>query len=438
MDDEKQCDPSRSLASPAEQKAIQQMRLELAMELGALQQRGYDFDHTTGDVFMLRVLRGNEHDVPRAVQWYKQCLEVRDREGLDEIGLEIQGLPYDVTLLPLYKEVSPHFRTLGNESTLRTTVGDLVYCEFLGGINYDALRNTLGLSTLRKFHCYNHEARLIALDRLSRQTGRLVKALVVQHFQDLTFPPKEIVDFDVNLKTGVFEKTAPEIIHKIMILSFPAWMHGLYRVVRPLIPKRTRDNIMVLGRHFLEDKDALAEAGAPLLATIVKEQNMTGYGDSSDEGVGGGCSAGGPRVLHARSAVQKGVQVKAGQVISWKFQVGSSEELRAAGGRGRLGGLADMITEGTDVIFDVGALWDVEPAESAEAGAVPDALVEGMICTLVPPRPVAASAGEVCGSLTVERTGTIMLRWSNFHSTFRAKLLKEFSINLETAGVDSG
>merc|ERR1712150_16753 len=133
-----------------------------------------------------------------------------------------------------------------------------------------------------------------------------------------------------------------------------------------------------------------------------------------------------------------GVQVKAGQVISWKFQVGSSLELRDAGGRGRLGGLADMITEGTDVIFDVGALWDVEPAESAEAEAVPDALVEGMICTLVPPRPVAASAGEVSGSLTAERSGTIMVRWSNFHSTFRAKLLKEFSIHVETAGLDSG
>jgi len=439
MDDEKQSDASRSLANPEEQEAVHQMRVELATELDALKERGYDFDHTTGDIFMLRVLRGNEHDVPRAVCWYRECLEVRTREGLNEIGAEIRGLPYDVTLLPLYKEISPHLKTLGNEATLRTVTGDLVYCEFVGGVNYDALRNTLGLSTLHKYHCYGHEARLMALDRLSRETGRLVKALVIVHYQDITFPPKEIIDFDTKLKTGVFEKTGPEIIHKIMMLSFPSWLQGLYRVVRPLIPSKTRQNIMVLGRNFLEDKDALAEAGASLLATVVKERSMSGYGDSSDEGVAGGNSAGGPRVLHAGSAMQKGVPVKAGQVVAWNFQVGDTQELRAAGGRGRLGGLADMFTDATDVMFDVGALWDVEPAESAEGEeASAEALVEGMICTLVPPRPVAASAGEVSGSLTAERNGTLLLRWSNFHGVFRAKLLKEFRINAGMVGADSG
>mmetsp|Transcript_27642 Transcript_27642/g.54230 ORF Transcript_27642/g.54230 Transcript_27642/m.54230 type:complete len:446 (+) Transcript_27642:85-1422(+) len=425
-------DASRSLASPAEQEAIQQMRVELAQELEALQERGYDFDHTTGDIFMLRVLRGNEHDVPRAVRWYRECLEVRKKEHLDEIGMEICAIPYDVTRLPLYKEVGPHLRTLGNESTLRTTTGDLVYCEFVGGVNFDSLQNTLGLSTLHKFHCYGHEARLIAVDRLSRQTGRLVKVLVITHFQDITFPPKEIVNFDTNLKTCVFEKTGIEIIHKIMMLSFPAWLHGLYRVVRPLIPRRTSRNIMIFGRNFLEDKAALAEAGASLLATIVKERSMIGYGDSSDDGVPGGNLTGGPRVLHAGSAMQKGLLVKAGQTVSWSFQVGGAQELRDAGGRGLSGSLADMFTEGTDVMFDVGALWDVEPTEGAEAETVTNQLVEGMICTLVKSEKVAASAGKVSGSVVSERNGTVLLRWSNFHSVFRSKLLKEFSIEADS------
>merc|ERR1719183_2322521 len=101
------------LADDAEMNVIATLRSKLDPELKALAAEGKDFPHTTGDIFMTRLLRGNNGNVEEAVKWYRNFLELRKKWKLDEIHMECEkiNLPWVASKMPHYDEISKYFTT---------------------------------------------------------------------------------------------------------------------------------------------------------------------------------------------------------------------------------------------------------------------------------------------------------------------------------------
>mmetsp|Transcript_2327 Transcript_2327/g.7406 ORF Transcript_2327/g.7406 Transcript_2327/m.7406 type:complete len:433 (+) Transcript_2327:17-1315(+) len=402
-----------------ELEAIAEIRQKVAPELEELQKQGFDYPHTTGDIFLLRVLRGNDSDPEKAATWYRKCLAARKEYGLDQIYQSIRGQPFDVAKLPSSDEAFKHLKMAGDEKELRTPQGDIILCEFPGGIKWGEFLAKFGTEKYFTWQMHLHESKLAALDRLSRESGHIVKLVAFVDMRDLTLPPREILEVETKIKSNIFEVTGPEIIHRVLFLSVPGFFHTLYRAVRPVLPARTAANIMLLGRDFANDPNAIAEAGGALLAKIVAARCTTTPDDESSL-TGESC------VVLAGSALERGVPVVAGQAVSWTFRMGGRDELVAASARGRIGGLMDAFKDATDVLFEVTALWDLDEGEVAEPTGSP-----GLITSALAPQRVSASDGDIKGSLVAERSGIVMLRWTNFDSWVRAKVVASFQVTMD-------
>lgn len=409
----------RALASEQELESIAEIRRRLAPELKQLASEGCDYPHTTGDVFLVRVLRGNDGDVEKAEKWYRRCLEARREHGLDRIYQVVRGLPFNISKLPGSDVVGKHLVSISDESAMRTPQGDIIQCDYTGNIKWGQFFQEVGLDRYFTWQLHVHETKLVALDRLSRECGHIVKFVALVDMRDMQLPPKDFIDMEKKIKTHVFEVTGIEIVHRILFLSVPRFFHTLYRMVRPLLPARTSGNIRLLGRDFAEHPEALAEVDAPLLAKIVATR-CAGATDEESSLVGTG------QIVLAGSSFERAVPVTAGQIVSWTFRVGGREDLAAAGARGHLGGVMDVFHDATDVFFEATALW--EPAEGEIAGPEDDS---DLFTAVVAPKKVCPSDGDIEGSFVAERSGTILLQWKNFHSWVRAKVLADFRVHVD-------
>jgi hypothetical protein len=76
-------DPESSLASAAEQAAVEALRRELGADLAALPAGAAQLVDVTGDVRLLRFLRGHGDEAAAA---YRRMLALRKEHGLDSPG----------------------------------------------------------------------------------------------------------------------------------------------------------------------------------------------------------------------------------------------------------------------------------------------------------------------------------------------------------------
>eukprot|EP00811_Abedinium_folium_P035287 NODE_8092_length_1524_cov_3.976378.p1 GENE.NODE_8092_length_1524_cov_3.976378~~NODE_8092_length_1524_cov_3.976378.p1 ORF type:complete len:438 (+),score=88.28 NODE_8092_length_1524_cov_3.976378:29-1342(+) len=404
--------PDRAPPNAEEVELIQELRDHFAPELEVLRRRWCNFSHTTGTFFLLRVLRGNGGDVNKAASWYRRFLEKRAKYGLDQIYQTYCDLSFDVACIPGYNNVSQHVKIMGDESTLCTPDGDLVQCDFFGGVNWDRFLTELGVESYHRFLLHLQEIRLAALDRLSRERQHLVKVVSLVDLREAEMPPVEFMEAEAKFRTSITESTGIEIIHQIMLICPPMWVRGAFGIMRPLLPARTNHRVRVLDHTFLKDSEVLAAVGEPL-ERIGRLRALPNSDDEAGlEGAG--------RVVPAGRVFERSVQVLAGQQLRWKFCMG-----RAGGTAADLATSADA----TDVQFSVIAVWGVmeNVVHKVPRGDLPPGLFE----VLVPAHTVDAGMGTVSGHAVATCDGVMVLRWSNYHSVSQAKFVLRFDLMFE-------
>merc|ERR1719245_896042 len=160
-----------AFASPEEEEAVKELRTRLEPELSALAASGKDFPHTTGDVFLLRVLRGMEANLDKAWDWYRKFLELRKQHGLDAIHekCEASKTSWKAAAMPHSEEVLTCWNTSFDEDDMRTPRGDLFWYDALG----DA-KPTEIVAMKEKYVDFMRtacERRMSALNRLSHEQG---------------------------------------------------------------------------------------------------------------------------------------------------------------------------------------------------------------------------------------------------------------------------
>jgi hypothetical protein len=164
------------LASEAEAAQVAEMRAALHDEIDALPSR--DFPDVTGDIRMLRFLRGFDHSVPQALAAVRDMLDTRRRYGLDALRRWADvpchhidgGFPHQEAVT----RHKPGLPTVGLSHD-----GHVIAYEPLRLHRYAAMLEEIGEESMLEFYLAQCESRMAQLQRLSEEQGRMVKMVLV-------------------------------------------------------------------------------------------------------------------------------------------------------------------------------------------------------------------------------------------------------------------
>mmetsp|Transcript_77930 Transcript_77930/g.167222 ORF Transcript_77930/g.167222 Transcript_77930/m.167222 type:complete len:414 (-) Transcript_77930:176-1417(-) len=402
-----------TLATEEEAKLIEEVRKELAPELDALKAAGVDFPHIVGDIFMLRVLRGNDRDIKMACEWYKKLLECRKKHGMDEIHKKCmdEHIPWRPCAFLNGEEISKYYNSQFDEAE-RTKDGYFIWYDSVGDVDYEGLKQ-FGLDKFTEFYLTIIERRASLLDKMSREEGRLVKTIRIMD-TDGTGPWR----MDKEVYTLMKEKLLPiastcsvEMVHRLYVLNCGWFTTKIWGILSKLLPERLRRRSRLIGSDYIEDQELLKNVPGHMLEKLQGTRRMGGDDGSAMEGKS--------RLILAGQIMIKSYVVQKGQKLSWSFAMGSISE---AEGRSLAAKLLDKGLGGaTDIKFNV-SLWMQGDDTTDETTAKE---VE-----LLAETTVDAASGEYTGSIEIPSDGTAALRWSNYGGWLRAKCVSHFKITL--------
>jgi len=412
-----------SLASADESAQIAEIREQVAGELKVLAAKGWDFPHTTGDLFLLRVLRGNDWDVQKAADWYRTCLKLRQEYGLDllHLKLEAEDIPFRCSAMPNASKFAEYSTTIFDADVWKNLNGDLVIYDAFGDLDTRGLVRDLGWSGCKQFFITMLEKQLAVLDRMSRQQGRLVKVVRIMDLQGLSMwtYDKEALALLQRDIAPISAQAQCQVMRECFIINTPWLGLKLYGWLKWRLPERTQRVMHFIGKDYLEDENVQASISAENI-DLLTAQRRTG---NDDEAVG---KPGTDRLVRKGEVFEQTIEVSCGQTISWCFQLGSFSGDDPARRRGLMGRILDTtLGEVTDVSFSVVAFW------TDEQDSGPDS--EPSVEELVSPESIDASAGRVTGSVTIANQGLLAVRWSNYHSWVRHKMLMHYLVTVEAA-----
>eukprot|EP00747_Dinoflagellata_sp_TGD_P114225 gnl/TRDRNA2_/TRDRNA2_171885_c0_seq2.p1 gnl/TRDRNA2_/TRDRNA2_171885_c0~~gnl/TRDRNA2_/TRDRNA2_171885_c0_seq2.p1 ORF type:complete len:636 (+),score=111.77 gnl/TRDRNA2_/TRDRNA2_171885_c0_seq2:119-2026(+) len=267
-------DDGDKLASDAEASLIQQMRTILEPELRALAEQGRDFPHTTGDIFLLRVLRFNDRDIKKACQWYRECLELRRKFQLDELHTELErnlSGPLRFNRMPHASRLAKYTRPMFNEETMRTDGGDLIYWDVLKHYDTKKMVDEIGWKPVLEFLRACSEKRSATLDRLSREQGRLVRVIRVLDAAGASLWQwdKVYANFTRKHIDPITLQTQCEMICGVFIVNTPWYGPRIYGLVKWRLPTRVQKQVHILGADFRKHERMLKVVGEANIDRLV-------------------------------------------------------------------------------------------------------------------------------------------------------------------------
>mmetsp|Transcript_41190 Transcript_41190/g.74439 ORF Transcript_41190/g.74439 Transcript_41190/m.74439 type:complete len:433 (-) Transcript_41190:133-1431(-) len=422
-----------SFQNAEEAALIESLREAFASDLAALKAAGDDFPHTTGDVFMTRVVRGMDRDLNLSCQWFRKYLDMRKEHGFNALYRKMQSsgskwrgpdMPNADKILPLY---NVHF----DEEKLQASNGHLVWYDSVGDVaSEELLKHT---EEFKDFVRAMLEGRAIVVDRMSREQGKLVKTIRILDVQGLN-PWTLNRELFKLFKSWVFplvQQTSIEIVHRVFVINAAWFPTKLYTLLKPIVPERIQGRVRLLGKDYLSNAELTQLISPAMLQQLTATRKVDGENDDDALEVS-------QQIIKAGQAMTKTLQAKSGQDFKWEFRLGAPSEAsksgadsrspspsgRAPQARGMLGNLLDRgLGEATDVMFGV-SLWFEQECSKSEEDAVEELV-------LLAPKQVDAKAGLVTGSIKAPRAGELVLMWSNKSSWVRAKLMAELKITTD-------
>lgn len=359
-----------TLATDEELQKIADLRTKLEPELKKLAEEKHDFPHTTGDLFFTRLLRGNNGNIDEAVAWYQKFVELRSKFGLDDIHNDCEGknIAWVMTAFPHYEELKAYMNVQCDEK-VRTPSGHLVWYDAAGDSNTKKMLTDLGQDKYIKFNHYLFERRTSTLDKLSRAEGKMVKIVRVMDFEatGMWMLNKEIKRVDQEFVTPVLMGTSIETVHVVFMINFPWFGKAVFDTIKPLLPPRLVARFRILDTDYLQNKEYISEVGPALDKQLI----ATKTNRNKDTDPNAGALEGAFEIIGAGRVMERIVEVKAGQKVTWQYRIAKPDE--TASKRSLLGKLATAATSafaGTEIVFSVNALWtDTNEADMAKIPA---------------------------------------------------------------------
>jgi hypothetical protein len=403
---------------------IEKVRSELAAEFSRLEAEGRNWPHTTGDIFMTRLLRGNNNSVAESVKWYKKFLEMREKYHLDDVHrrCEAEGTRWKASMMPHSEEILKYFTTSFDEDELVTPTGHLLWFDAWGDSRIkQAFAAGITEEQVEAFFMTLFELRCSALDRISREKGRLVKIVRIMDFegvsiaaQDKTFSKIQKEKLD-----PVMVGTSIEVVKYVVITNFPGWARGLFEVIKKALPERLVKRFRVTGADYLQNPELNAEVGAALINRMMSTRTRL-VKDTSMEGT--------DRVIKPGDVLERVLEVSPGCQVLWTFKLGS-----AAQEAGLLSKALDATAgEATDLLFSVKFIPEIDISASRSTN------VEDYIVDVVPPTSCESDQGQLDGKTVVDRPGMMVVCWSNQASWVRPRVLASFAVKVNRPEDDVG
>ena len=140
-----------------------------------------DFEDVTGDLRLLRFLRGFDNSIPQAVAAYRDMLATRKRYDMDVLHERWATVPCHHVdgRFPHQKEIDLYKPGLPTVGYSHTPLGYPIAYEPLRLHNYGATLEHLGEQGMMEFYLAQCESRMGQLQRLSEEQGRMVKLVLV-------------------------------------------------------------------------------------------------------------------------------------------------------------------------------------------------------------------------------------------------------------------
>lgn len=234
------------LASAAEQAQVAQMQRALAPDLAGLAcARWAD---VSGEIRLLRFLRGFNHDVGAALKAVRNMLEVRRRYGIDAVHEKWAHVPCTHTSgLPYQEEVQrlmPSFGTIGLSHH-----GHVVCYNPLRAHRYRDVLVELGEARYLDFYVSQCESRMHQLHELSAMQRRLVKILMVIDLRAVSYwalTSRKWISFD-RKHMGHLNLTMAEALSKVYIVNTPKWVLVTLSTLKKWLPANTFQKLEFLG-----------------------------------------------------------------------------------------------------------------------------------------------------------------------------------------------
>jgi hypothetical protein len=228
------------LADEVEAQQVAEMRAELSDDLAAV--RCGKWPDVTGDVRLLRFLRGYDHDVPKAVAAVRDLLAVRKRYKLDDchelwanvVCSHESAFPHQDAV----NRLKPGLPTVG-----LSTAGLPVCYEPLRYHRYGQILEEIGEDGIVDFYVAQCESRNMQLHRLSEEQQQMTKLLLVIDLRAVSLwqlTSRRWAKFDEAHQTPI-NRTLAEIIGRIYVINCPRWITGFYRRIEWWIPPKSEN-----------------------------------------------------------------------------------------------------------------------------------------------------------------------------------------------------
>lgn len=409
-------DDTNPFASPEELEKIAKLREHFAEEFSRRQAEGRDYPAFFGDHKLTRVLRGNDGDIAKSIEWFSAYLKMWHDLDLDakvpllpDVTANDGLAPIDMRSVPgaKFRELQPQVYNAGR----LTTSGDVIY--YLPMSEYfpaKVVEQNL-FEDLKDHVMFDALIRDLHVDYLSRKQNRLVKIVWIVDWGGISMSQsynKEVMRYD-NDTLGIIRSTINcELVHATIAANTPRWGVILWEGVKYFWPEKFRQRILVLGKDWPTDQFLLRYIGADQIASFV---SMRKHGLGQDDS---GQNSGTIKISPG-GVLERIFMAKEGQRYTWECEV-------------QPGG---ALVSPPEIDFSVVMIFaDNKPTEGGGDAATAASTLEDE--QVVPSTVIAHGEGQVSGNYDVKRDGMLMIRWSNQGSWVRAKTIK-FAIGVPEA-----
>lgn len=416
------------LATETEKELIALLRADFQDALEAREKAGTAWPFFFGDEALTRVLRGNSSNYKAAKKWLTRFLTKLEEYKVDETLFEMcdkfekSGQALSMEMAPCYDEVKEYCR-LSPCAPSPTKKGDFVQYIAVCDVDRHGILNNVkweswvsfmrGLTLFRCMYC----------DSQSKAQGRLVRCICIYDLSGQSLSSLRMPEFmkPHSRDVSMFQQhISIETLGRQYVINAPWLMAKMFHLFSSLLPSAFTQKLCMLESDGSGDADFLTAVGGrvQLKQLIAGRVGLcAGLADQTS----------GTQEIAAGSSFDRFLDVRAGQRAVWSFEVspgfgdgllGTSDvefsaKFYAFPGLSVSANAASFSTskaEGSEVVDEPFSQEQLASEEEAQQGEV-----------LVPSMWVTPSATRVEGSHLSEKDGSLMLTWSNEHSTLRGK-----------------
>ena len=109
----------------------------------------------------------------------------------------------------------------------------------IGLCNTDALMEALTEKQVAEYMLLNREWAYVQCDKLTRETGKIVKIQTVQDFQNMSFATNKRFMRALGESSKMSEKMYPQLLGKSCMINAPAWIYKFWSIFKHIMSAKS-------------------------------------------------------------------------------------------------------------------------------------------------------------------------------------------------------